>query len=156
MHKAGKRGHQDQKCSALSRTREKTNLVTDMAVPIEEKQAQKTQLWTDNRSKCVADQSLGHGLNWHPCVSKRGQQIVNLGLCCQSVDGQKMAAVAAAADTRLVASQSPSPILHAPLNMAYHILVSFHNIMKCIYVFNYLLSMTQQISDIILDLFWSF
>lgn len=129
MHKAGKRRHQDWRCSALSRTWEKTNLVTDMAVPIEEKKAQKTQLWTDHRSKCVADQSLGHGLNWHPCVSKRGQPIGNLGLCCQCVDGQKMAAVAAAAvaDTRLVASQSPSPILLAPLNMAYHILVSFHN-----------------------------
>jgi len=43
-----------------------------------------------------------------------------------------VAAAAAVAETRLVASLSPSPILHAPLNMTYHILVSFHNIMECI------------------------
>jgi hypothetical protein len=44
MHKAGKREHQDRKCLALSRTGEKTILVTDMTVPIEEMKAQKTQL----------------------------------------------------------------------------------------------------------------
>lgn len=57
--------------SALSRTRETTILVIDVAMPIEEEKGRNRQFWTDHKSKCGVDQSQDHGLNWHPCVSKR-------------------------------------------------------------------------------------
>ncbi|CAK9168264.1 unnamed protein product [Ilex paraguariensis] len=97
-----------------------TSFVTGKAASDKEVRAQHSYL-AIHTVKCGVGQRHYHDQSWPLCVSEKGLKIASQGLyfCC--VDGQKMVDVAV--DTQLVASQSLSPIPHAPLNMALTMIV---------------------------------